>query len=204
MPAEISTDAVGILSFLLPGFLASWLFYVLTSHAKPSQFERVTEALIFTFLVQAFLPVLRWCCEWAGSYFSLGDWGKESELTSSLFLAVLLGVLVAYLTNNDSFHGWLRTKGFTSRTSYPSEWYCVLSRVVTYVVLHFHDGRRLYGWPKEWPIDSDKGQFYIQDPMWIDESGRYIDMTELEGIIVRVQDVRWVEFCVRETSSGGE
>lgn len=194
MPTEISTDAVAFLTFLLPGFAAAWLFYVLTSHPKPPQFERVVEALIFTFVVQALLPVAKSFSLLVGKLVVIGQWGKEAELIASLALSVVLGASLAYLTSNDSFHRWLRSVRLTTRTSHPSEWYCVFSRTITYVVLHFQDGRRLYGWPKEWPVEAEKGQFYIQEPTWICEDEKVIDMSELEGVLVQAKDVRWVEF----------
>ncbi len=43
-----SKELVGIISYLLPGFLAAWIFYGLTAHPKPQPFERVVQALIFT------------------------------------------------------------------------------------------------------------------------------------------------------------
>lgn len=201
MPTEISKDAVALLAFLLPGFAAAWLFYGLTSHPKPSQFERVIEALIFTFVVQALLVALKWGLHALSGWIVIGQWGRDVGLIWSLLLAVFLGVFLAYLTNNDSFHKWLRSKGLTSRTSHPSEWYCVLSQTVTYVVLHLQDGRRLYGWPKEWPIGPDKGEFYMQEAMWIVEGGTSVDMNELEGVLIQVKDVRWVEFCKNITGA---
>ena len=43
-----SSEIVGVLSFLLPGFVAAAIFYSLTSYPKPSPFDRVVQALIFT------------------------------------------------------------------------------------------------------------------------------------------------------------
>jgi hypothetical protein len=195
---QLPSDAIELLAFLLPGFAAAWIFYGLTSHPKPSQFERVVQALIFTFVIQAFLPLLRVLFLKLGEAVTLGHWGKESELFGSLFLALVLGGLVAYCTNNDSFHRKLRSLGFTSRTSHPSEWFCAFTENITYVILHLKDGRRLYGWPKEWPIDPDKGQFYIQVPSWIDAEANTIDLPQLDGILVHVKDVDWVEFIRQE------
>jgi hypothetical protein len=70
----------------------------------------------------------------------------------------------------------------------------VLSQKVTFVILHLRDGRRLYGWPKEWPIEPDRGQFYVMLPSWIGADGNQIDLTQLDGILVSAKDVRWVEF----------
>lgn len=191
---QLPANAIELLAFLLPGFAAAWIFYGLTSHAKPSQFERVVQALIFTFVIQAFLPLLRAALLTVGEIISLAPWGKESEILGSLVLAISLGGLIAYWTNNDSFHKKLRSFGFTSRTSHPSEWFCTFTETVTYVILHLKDGRRLYGWPKEWPIDPHKGQFYIQVPSWIDADANPIDLPQLDGILVHVNDVEWVEF----------
>ena len=196
--ADLQTEAIKLLTYLLPGFTAAWLFYGLTSHQKPSQFERVVQALIFTFVIQVILQPVKWLLLIVGAHSPLGPWGKSAELFSSLLIALLLGGLVAYFTNKDSFHKLLRRWGFTSRTSHPSEWFCAFTDHVTYVILHLRDGRRLYGWPKEWPIDPQQGQFYIQVPSWIDDEANAIDLPQLDGILVQVKDVEWVEFMRHE------
>ncbi len=61
-------------------------------------------------------------------------------------------------------------------------------------MLHFSDERRLYGWPKEWPTDPDKGHFYLMQPSWIREDETMFDVTGVEGLLVDVKDVKWVEF----------
>src|SRR5690606_8331182 len=196
--ADLQTEAIKLLTYLLPGFTAAWIFYGLTSHQKPSQFERVVQALIFTFVVQVLLQPMKWLLLSVGGVLPLAPWGKSAELFISLILALLLGGLVAYFTNNDAFHKLLRRWGFTSRTSHPSEWFCAFTDHLTYVILHLRDGRRLYGWPKEWPIDPQQGQFYIQVPSWIDDEGNAIDLPQLDGILVQVKDVEWVEFMRHE------
>lgn len=196
--ADLQTEAIKLLTYLLPGFTAAWLFYGLTSHQKPSQFERVVQALIFTFVIQVILQPVKWLLLLVGGSIALGSWGQSAELFISLVLALLLGVLVAYFTNKDSFHKLLRRWGFTSRTSHPSEWFGAFTDHVTYIILHLRDGRRLYGWPKEWPIDPKQGQFYIQVPSWIDDDANAIDLPQLDGILVQVKDVEWVEFMRHE------
>lgn len=36
-----SSDVIGVLKFLLPGFIAAAVFYSLTSHPKPDAFNRI-------------------------------------------------------------------------------------------------------------------------------------------------------------------
>ena len=200
MPNELATDILSLLTYLLPGFAAAWVFYGLTSHPKPSQFERIVQALIFTFIVQTLIHPFRWLLQRIGSVLPIRPWDASAEALTLLVLAIVFGATLAYVTNTDSAHKWLRRIGFTTRTSHPSEWYSVLSEKVTFVVLHLRDGRRLYGWPKEWPVEADKGQFYIMVPSWIQDDGSQIDLPELDGILVGVQDVRWVEF-IENTSA---
>jgi len=193
-----------LITYLLPGFLAAWVFYGLTSHPKPSQFERVVQALIFTFIIQILIPPTKWALILAGEIYTVRPWDDVSEGAASLVLAILFGALLAYLTNTDSAHKWLRSKGFTTRTSHPSEWYYVLSKKIMFVILHLHNGKRLYGWPKEWPVEPDKGQFYIMLPSWIKSDGNLIDLPQLDGVLVNAKDVAWVEFVKTDEELGNE
>ncbi len=194
MPQELSQDFILLVTYLLPGFLAAWVFYGLTSHPKPSQFERVVQALIFTFIIQALIPLCRWVLEQIGQIIAFRPWDAAAEGLISLALAITFGAILAYFTNTDSAHKWLRGKGFTTRTSHPSEWFCVFSEKVVFVILHMQDGRRLYGWPKEWPVNPDRGQFYIMLPSWIQSDGSSIELPTLDGVLVNATDVKWVEF----------
>ena len=200
MTAELQKDFVIFLAYLLPGFLAAWVYYGLTSHSKPSQFERIVEALIFTLVIQTISPVVQGAALWVGRWMPIRHWDTLASGLVSLGLAVIAGTLAAYFSNSDAFHRWLRARGFTTRTSHPSEWYSVLARKEAFVILHFKDGRRLYGWPKEWPVESDRGQFYIMLPSWIAEDGSSIELPQLDGILVRVEDVQWVEFLATDSN----
>lgn len=186
-------EVTPLLTFLLPGLLSASIFYGFTSHPKPSQFERTVEALVFTFVVHAATGMVQVLLEGVGRMFTVGDWTSASHLSCSVLMATVLGALMAAAVNRDTFHSWLRGKGLTSRTSHSSEWYCVLGSNPTDIVLHLIDGRRLIGWPKEWPLNPSNGQFYIQDPAWIDDDGNTVELRDLDGIIIHATDVRWVE-----------
>ncbi len=194
MTESISIEFINLTRFLLPGFLAAWIYFGLTSHPKPSQFERVIQALIFTFIVQVLTYPASWILLLIGDYVPLGTWNTTAESFTALIISCTFGMTLAYFANHDSAHKWLRSIGFTTRTSHPSEWYYVFSQNVTFVILHMKDERRLYGWPKEWPIESNAGQFYIMTPSWIDENGSELPLPQVEGILIPASEVRWVEF----------
>lgn len=108
--------------------------------------------------------------------------------------AIILGVIFALVINNDRFHATLRDKGISRRSAHPSEWCGTLSEHARYVVLNLKDDRRLYGWPKVWPSDPEKGHFFITVPSWIDAEGKEHTLESIEGLLVNVADVKWVEF----------
>lgn len=192
---ELSKEAVALFSYLLPGFLAAWALYGLTSDPKPSQFERVIQALILTFAVHVTIPFVESALTFIGeSTAALRPWDDVANNFAKATVALILGLLLAIYTNTDSVHKWFRGKGITTRTSYPSEWFGVFSTVVTYVVLHLNDGRRLYGWPKEWPNEPDKGHFFVMQACWISDDGTQTDLPDVHGILMPSKEVRWVEF----------
>lgn len=188
----VSQQVISLLQYLLPGFLAAWIFYGLTSYAKPSNFERVIQALIFTLFIQAFVFVV-------GGFFPGHDW--VGELLPFL-AAVVLGTVFTVLANNDWAHKAFRKIRITEKTSYQSNWSQSFEGYdPTWVVLHFQDGRRLIGWPEIWPTKPDSGHFLLKQAAWIrGDSGRDADIIELEGvrgILVDASRVHMVEFISR-------
>lgn len=191
---NFSSDLIAILEFLLPGFVAAWLFYSLTSYAKPSQFERVIQALIFTLFVQAIVVVLKFIFLKIGNFWAIGSWTDSASLIVSILVAIIFGVVFSNYANNDKIHSYLRSKELTRETSFPSEWFGSFLKNVTFVVLHLKDERRLYGWPIEWPSEPVKGHFVIADPSWLLEDGSEARIVGVSNILIDVQEIKWVEF----------
>jgi hypothetical protein len=200
---SFSGSVVTILQFLLPGFVTAWIFYSLTSYPKPSQFERVVQALIFTIFIQPTVAILKFALLKIGEYWSVGIWSETSSIVTSIIVAILYGLIFSAFANNDKLHNFLRSSGITRETSYPSEWFGSFLTRVTFVVLHFEDERRLYGWPTEWPSEPTTGHFVITDPSWLVD-GEEQRIIGVSSIIVDVKDVKWVEFMEKtwETENG--
>ena len=194
----VSSEVVGVLTFLLPGFLAAKIFYFLTSHPVPGVFDRIIHALIFTMVGRALTASL--------SSFFLGDstidesvgWNNGYVLLFNFVVAVILAVASVLIVNNDILHGCLRRINVTKETSYPSEWYRAFARRPDcYVILHMDEQRRLYGYPEEWPSDPNKGHFRIAEAEWL--TGDVADAnglagTDVSAILVPATQVKMVEF----------
>jgi len=190
---SISQNVVIILQYLLPGFLAAWIFYGFTSYPKPSQFERVIQALIFTFIIQVAVLIEKATCLKIGVYWNVGNWSENYDIICSTINSIFLGTLFSYYANNDKFHKLIRKIGISKETSFPSEWFGTFSKNVTYIVLHLKDERRLYGWPIEWPSVPDNGHFLLVEASWLVDS-KETPIKGVESILIDVNDVRWVEF----------
>lgn len=217
MPA-VTSEIVGILQALLPGFYSAWVFYGLTAHHKPSPFERTVQALIFTLFIQVITAGLREIFFLVGSYSALGGWTQDAQLFWWLAVGTIIGVISAGFANNDYIHGWLRTRDWklcklrsdehvrawrwTKETSYPSEWYGALNETPgCYLVLHLSGNRRLYGWPEEWPDRPDLGHFVIAEAEWLLEDNKRVPLANVWSVLVPASDVELVEIMYNPGTS---
>lgn len=197
-----SGELVGALAFLLPGFVSAAIYHALTSHPKPSAFERVIQALIFTAIVQAIVTPLPSSVR--VTEVTLGA-GVMWDPLWSTGLAVLVALVVVVAVNNDAAHAVLRRLrigkfGVTWENSYPSSWYSAFFRNVhrndCYVVLYLTRKRRLYGWAAEWSNDPADGHIRITEGEWLEggENGAEESPESLVEILIPVRDVEMVEF----------
>jgi hypothetical protein len=194
---ELSPDVIAMLEYLVPGFIAAAIFYATTAHAKPSQFERLIQALILTVVVRAALVVEQAVALSVGRIFSFGAWTVDTTLVASVITAFAIGFIVSVATNRDVVHTWLRRFGATIRTSHPSEWFAVFSQRHRFVTLTLKDGSQLSGWPSLWPRDPEKGHFYITKGVWKRKRGA-ASTRRAEGILINATDVTQIEFMARE------
>ena len=198
-----SSEVVGILTFLLPGFVATTVFYSLTSYPTPGMSDRVIHALVFTVVGQAISGLLL-------SFADLEIVGEHSdrmrnyEMVSAISVTVALSLLVVCLSNNDYLHSIFRRIGITKETSYPTEWYSAFSQLGDcYVVLHLKGERRLYGWPEEWPSSADRGHFIISEGEWLIGDDRR-PVSGVSHTLIPAHEVEMVEFLGMEIEDASD
>lgn len=194
---EASREAIALLQYLLPGFLAAWVFYGLTPYEWPTQFERIIQALILTLIIQAIVFLEQLILDQLGRPLTWSISDESSRLIASTITAFFIGLLFSLCANHDTFHALARKLRISQETSFPSEWFGAFSSEVTYVVLQLNDERRVYGWPREWPSDPKEGHFVMEEPSWLTKDGSQVQMTGVEAILINVSDVKWVEFMER-------
>lgn len=187
-------DIIPLLQYLLPGFLAAWIFYGLTSFEKPSPFERIIQALILTLIVQSLVIITRDVLELADNpYISFGEWSSDSSLVWSVIHGAVTGLLFSFLANKNGAHEILEKLGITKETSFPSQWVSAFSQNAKYIILHLEGGRRIFGWPREWPCSPVDGHIFLTGACWLTED-EVIPLEGMEGILIPSSQVEYVEF----------
>ena len=192
-------SSIQLFQFLLPGFITAWIFYGLTSYPKENQFERLIQALVFTSIIQSVVAAIKWAALSIGrSCGEIGAWSQLGEVVLAAFLAFLLGLVFANAFNSDRFHEWLRNRGLTKKTGYPSVWFKTLYQGGCNATLQLVDGRRLQGWISQWPSKVEDGHFQIIQPGWLDEGedGKptRIELRGVNAILLGADKVEWIEF----------
>ncbi len=198
----ISKDVVVLLEYLLPGFIAAWVFYGLTGHPKTSPFERTVQALIFTVIIKACAHSIGWIAMAVHDVtgLSVGTWDTNSQLILSVAIAIVGGHAISWAANTNAYHKRLYKRKITTKTSLVSEWHSAFSMRDSYVILHLDSDlnhRKLFGWPNEWPDDPKGGHFVITEPEWLierDEEYERIPATADEMLLVGAEHVLMVEF----------
>jgi hypothetical protein len=191
----ITSELIALLSFLLPGFITSFLFYSLTSFPKKSEFEAVIIALIYTIIINMIVDFLGIFFIFVGNWFAISEWKQLYQVAWSIIIAICIGVLWSFLYNNDIIHKALRRIKVTSQSSYPSEWYGTFSETKRYIILDLKDERRIMGWPVEWPNFPDKGHFVLEEACWLTvNKGGKIPLNTIDKIMIDTNNVEMVEF----------
>lgn len=190
----IESDLIGLLQYLIPGFITAWIFHALTSHPKTNQFERVVTALIFTVFIQILTLGIEQFSYFVGDWHSFGFWTKTSDLVMSTTLAVLFGFVLVYLSNSDKLHNILRRLEITKARSHESEWYSTFNQYEDFAVFHFRDGKRLYGQTLEWPLDHKNGHFTVGNARWLDKANKQVKLAGVAAVLFEAAQIEMVEF----------
>lgn len=192
-----------LLSPLLGGFFAAWVFYGLAPFRKPPIFERVLQAFIFTLFAQAlaFLATTT-----TAAILAIEDLPHEKiygHPITAVFCGALIGLIFARCAQVDWPHKWLRRIGLTKRTSYgENNWGHAFDDIDEKtsgdweVVLHFKDGRRLQGEPSMWPDFAEQGHFLLRSYRWLSEKGNDSPQTAQGGdfsILIDSADIAMIE-----------
>ena len=174
--------------------MAATVFYSFTAYSKPNEFGQVVQALVFTMVGQVIASSIQLLATALGAQ---EPWHASLEIIVPTLSAVVVALIAAYLSNKDLTHKAFRLIGLTRETANPAWYSSFANNDDCYVVLHLKDGRRLYGWPEDWPSHPAQGHFRITAASWLDDdnpASQPENRRTIYAIIVNVSDVETVEF----------
>lgn len=216
---ELAPSLISVIYELLPGFVSAWVFYNLTSNIKPSKFERVIQALIFTTISKAILIIAKQLLFWFGrEYKSFATWNNNIEFIVFLLIGFSLGVVFSWCVNNDFPHWMFRRESYknkglivkpflfilskinlTNKTLHPTEWYSFFKESSdNYVVLHLENERRLQGYLIQYPDNPEAGHFIVANASWLLNDGRVVPLLSVDSTLIASKEVVRVEKLFNE------
>jgi len=178
-------NLLDVLLALLPGFLTAQIIDTLVVREDRSPFERIVQALIFTFLSHLLWALTKWNFGIQNGYDLVGLGG----------CAIVWGLGLTWLINSSAIHDFLRWCRLTQSASRPSEWYDSFYDRQEHVILHLKDGRRIFGWPRIYSFRPDKGHILLEGAEWLDRPKDKDPIPRRDvDFLIDVTDVRFVEF----------
>jgi len=196
-------QALAVLFFLLPGFLAAYILQTLVPRPKQTDLDKIIEALIFSFVIYLAsaliigtkLPV-SWHVETdpsGNSTYAIGaSWWK---LLTLLALPIVLGFVVAFLMQRDYFLRAMRWAKLTNRTSRASTWNDVLQDVDGVAQIELADGRSVMGWVLYYSDDADDPSIFLQRAAWVNAETNELEPIPGPGIpLTKEAGIRSVMF----------
>jgi len=195
LPSLAAADSVGILYALLPGLVTFLVSRALTERAKKIEAtEAVLYGLAYTLLVHA-----------AWSLLAMTRVAAVPAAAAEPLIAVVLGVLIAWVSNAGWLYRLLRWIGVTRETSSSSVWITAFEEAtregIEYAVLYLNDGRRLYGNVRGVSDEPADGHVLLGAHRWLD--GEPSNDGAMQGgfLVVKHLDILLVEFVptVRRT-----
>jgi len=114
---------IGLLWFLLPGFISAGLFRSLISNPKPSGFDSVSQVFVFTVIVQ----VIGWLIfSFVIETENNSNFSTENHaivVFVHLLISIVVGILSSLIWNKDWLFKLLRKTKVTEQSSYHSAQY---------------------------------------------------------------------------------
>lgn len=182
-------QALQLLLFLIPGLFASTIFnFLVNRKVYRSDLSQIIEALIFSMIIYTIYSAIRQT--------SAVTLDQSNEIINYLFdplsffililISFVLPIILAFFMNKNLHLKPLIKLGVSSRSARLTAWDDAFHEYSRYVVIHFEDGRRLYGWPQYVSEGLEEQYILVYKPYWIDDSGDQSEFvnTELDALLI--------------------
>lgn|GEM_PF-5970834 len=168
------SGAVFIFFYLLPGFLGAMLYDYLSERDKPTNFDRIIDALVLT-LVSSVLVHLCFGVPLLPTI-KVDDHTAVTDIVS-LFISknilyislcsVVISIIFSFLNNYGIIYYVLRFIKFTYKNGNLDVWYDTFCKHQGYwICIRYSDGRSLVGWAKFYSSYGKPRELFIAEANW--------------------------------------
>jgi Family of unknown function (DUF6338) len=197
---KLGFEGLAILLILLPGFLCSGLIQLLCVRPAQTEFDKVREALLYSFIIY----VIFICAFGPASPVSLNlseengvkSYGFKPDIASIVKLAIIsvvLALAVGATVTNDISGKFFRLIRSTQRTSRSSVWSDTFHVLSGWVEVELGDGRRVVGWLRYYSDEPEPTSLFLEKAYWVRDAER----VPIKGpgiLITQKLGIRTVEF----------
>jgi hypothetical protein len=206
-----TTEALGVLLLLLPGFSCAYLVQRLAVRPKQSELDKVIEALLFSFFLYLIaspffgysLP-LSWqkkTAEGIEQYTFQLNWPYMASLAA---LALASGILYSANLNHDWVLRLLRKVSITQRTARNSIWNDAFQDIPgSFVLVQLSGDRAVIGYLRYYSDEQEDASLFLEDAAWIvDEEGTQNPIDGPGILLTKQAGIESVSFLNTEKNQG--
>jgi hypothetical protein len=210
MPATLL--ALQVFLILLPGFSAAYVVQALATRRTQSDFERVVEALVFSFVIYVcYIPLNSGKLPFHIEHDPTGKiedtvlWEPAQLAWLAAVTAAFALIAVAYIR----FDGnrLFRAIGLTERTTRNSIWNDILEREAIDnqpIQVELADGRNILGVLLYYSDVSEDGSLYLTQASWVDANGQTVPIPGPGILLTKSSGVRCVSLLNPATDDPAE
>ena len=208
---KLTLEVFNILLLLLPGLVASQVFYSTAGIEERKLPDRIIDSIIYSFIIYLLIGII---FEWkpliyvrqseGGIVYTLCN--NRTLILSNLILMIIVPLIIAAFYHNDIYMKLLRKLKITTKSSRPNTWADVFISHDRYIVAHLKDGRRVRGYPSRFSTDPEEGFVYLFNPAWINDDHENEDETDYfetnaHGFLVNRSEIELIEFTLNPNES---
>jgi hypothetical protein len=208
----VSLLALQVFLILLPGFSAAYVVQALATRRTQSDFERVVEALVFSFVIYVcYIPLNNGKLPFHIEHDPTGKiedtvlWEPAQLAWLAAVTAAFALIAVAYIRfdGNRIF----RAVGLTERTTRNSIWNDILEREAIDnqpIQVELADGRNILGVLLYYSDVSEDGSLYLTQASWVDANGQTVPIPGPGILLTKSSGVRCVSLLDPATDNPAE
>lgn len=198
---KLGFEGLAILLILLPGFLCSGLIQLLCVRPDQTEFDKVREALLYSFIIYVIFlgthgsaaPVSLDVSEKNGAQ----SYSVQIEFVPVAWLALIsitIAVGVGIVVTNDFSGKAFRKIRASQRTSRNSVWSDTFHEFSGVVQVELGDGRRIMGWLRYYSDEPEPSSIFLEKAAWITPDNKLVEIKGPGILITQKMGIRTVEF----------